>query len=95
MREILGSVTNTNLEAGSSAWLQATLPVKFRGLGVCSAVEVAPSAFLASFHSSSELANAILPPPFRSVPAPLVVEVQSRWSAGHDHQPPKGAAACK
>ena len=58
LRGILGSVTNVHLGPSSSAWSQATLPVKLGGLGVCSAVEVAPSAFLASALSSSELVNA-------------------------------------
>ncbi len=71
------------------------MPVKLGGLGICSAVEVAPSAFLASVNSSSELVNAILPLSCRSFPASLMVEAQSLWSAGHDHQPPEGIADCK
>ena len=95
LRGILGSVTNVHLGPSSSAWSQATLPVKLGGLGVRSAVEVAPSAFLASAFSSSELVNAILPPSLKSFSSPLVIEAQSHWSAGHDHQAPEGAAACK
>ena len=70
-------------------------PDKLGGLGVRSAVEVAPSAFLASAHFSSELVNAILPPSVGSFSSPLVVEAQSYGSARHDHQAPEGAAACK
>ena len=94
LREILSSVTNTCLEPGSSAWEQATLPVKLGGLGIRCAVEVAPSAFLASSHSSSELVRAILPsaPSSQSFTDPFVDEAQSRWS---DLQPPEGAAVCK
>ena len=95
LREILGSVTNTHLEAGGSAWTQATLPVRLGGLGIRSAVEVASSAFLASAHSSSELVNAILPTSFRSLPAPFMDEALSCWSRGHDLPPPEGTAACK
>ena len=65
------------------------------GLGIRSAVEVAPSAFLSSVHSSSELVKAILPPSFSCLPSPLTVEAQTCWSVGHDHQPPEGATASK
>lgn len=97
LRGILGDVTNTYLEPGSSAWTQATLPVSLGGLGICSAAEVVPYAYLASFHFSSGLAvvNAILPPSSRSSQAPLVPEAQASWSAGHDKPPPQGAAASK
>ena len=95
LREILGLVTNTLLERDSLAWVQAALPVKLGGLGIRSAVSVAPSAFLASTHSTAELVDAILPPRFRSHPAPHLDEAQSRWSAGQDCQPPKGIAACR
>ena len=87
--------TNTHLQPGLSAWTQATLPVTLGGLGIHSAVEVAPSAFLSSVHSSSELVKAILPPSFSSLPSPLTVEAQTCWSVGHDHQPPEGTAASK
>ena len=90
LRGILGSVTNVHLGRSSSAWSQATLPVKLGGLGVRSAV-----AFLASAISSSELVNAILPPSLKSFSSPLVIEAQSYWSAGHDHQVPEVAVACK
>ena len=95
LREILSTVTNNQFQPGSSAWTQATLPVKFGGLGIRSAMDVAPSAFLASRNSSNELVKAILPPSFKSLPAPFMAEAQSRWSADHEHQPPEGEAACK
>ena len=41
--------------------------------GVCSTVEVAPSAFLALAHFSSELVNSNFPPSFRSLPTPWMV----------------------
>ncbi len=57
LREILDGVTNNLLERDSQAWVQAILPVKLGGLGIQSAVNIAPSAFLASVHSSSELVD--------------------------------------
>ena len=74
---VLLTVTNTHLQPGLSAWTQATLPVTLGGLGIHSTVEVAPSAFLSSVHSSSELVKAILPPSFSSFPRPLTVEAQT------------------
>ena len=77
LREILGLVTNTFLERDSSAWMQVTLPVKLGGLGIRSAVSVAPSAFLASTYFTADLVDAILPAHFRSHPVPHLNEAQS------------------
>ena len=93
LREILGTVTNNLLERDSQAWAQATLPVKLGGLGIRSAVSVAPSAFLASVHSTSELVSEILPPTYASQPAPFVEEAVSVWSVGHECLPPEDVAA--
>ena len=93
LREILGSVANTLLAPNSSAWVQATLPAKLGGLGIRDAVSVAPSAFLASSHSTAELVEAILPPHISDLPAPHLEEAMLLWSAGHSHPAPEGAAA--
>ena len=95
LREILGTVTNNMLERDSKAWMQATLPEKLGGLGIRSAVRVAPSAYLASVHSSSQLVDEMLPSPFTSTPAPYVDEAKSLWSVGNDCQPPEENAAHK
>ena len=55
LRVILSQVTNTHLESDGSAWEQATLLVGLGGLGIRSAVDVAPSAYLASIHFSAQL----------------------------------------
>ena len=93
LREILGSVANTLLARNSSAWVQATLPMKLGGLGIRDAVSVALSAFLASSHSTAELVEAILPPHISALPAPHLEEAMLLWSAGHSHPAPEGAAA--
>lgn len=95
IREILGNVTNNFLPRESSAWIQATLPVKLGGLGIQSAVRIAPSAFLSSSISSTKLVEAILPEIYRSSPVPYLEEAKERWSAGHESEIPGGAAACK
>jgi len=93
LREILGSVTNNQLERDSSAWTQATLPVKHGGLGIRSAVCVATSAYLASTSSSAALVEEILPPPLKTTPAPFLDKAKAHWSAGHCCPPPEDAAA--
>ena len=57
-RSIVCAVVNIHLGVDDPAWLQATLPVKLWGLGIRSAVIVAPSTFLASSHASSDLVSA-------------------------------------
>ena len=52
IQAILCAITNVCLEANSPAWTQASLLVKFGGLGVRSAVQLSSSAFLASFNTS-------------------------------------------
>ena len=64
LRSIVGSVANTCLD--DNAWSQASLPVKAGGLGIRSAVQLAPSAFLSSAAVSLDLVHHILPPRFGS-----------------------------
>ena len=63
------------------------------GLGLRSAVCVAPSAYLASTSSSAALVEEILPPPLKTTPAPFLDEAKTHWSAGHGCPPPEDAAA--
>ena len=59
LQAIMGRITNIHYDP---AWAQATLPVKMGGLGIRSAVQLAPSAFLASAAASSDLVHHIIPP---------------------------------
>ncbi len=61
---IVGTIANTCLD--DNAWNQVSLPVKAGGLGIRSAVQLAPSAFLSSAAASSDLVHHILPPRFGS-----------------------------
>ena len=72
LRSIVSGITNIHFEESDPAWQQATLPVKLGGLGVRSAVQLAPSAFLASAAASSDLVHHIVPPTLQSSPIPLV-----------------------
>ena len=69
-------------------WLQASLPVKSGGLGIRSAVHLAPSAFLASFAGCRELTFTILPPHFQESPLSLWDSAITEWSKGHNELPP-------
>lgn len=89
----MSAITNVHLEADSSTWSQASLPVKSGGLGIRSAVQLSSSAFLASTAASSDLVNQILPSRLHDTPAPLLVEAEAEWSQDHDQPPPPTPAS--
>ena len=60
LRSILSEVINICLDSGS-IWAQASLPVRFGGIGIRSTVQLAPSAFLASAAGCAELVQEIFP----------------------------------
>ena len=91
----MSNVTNTLLREGDSAWLQATLPVKLGSLGVCRAVEVAPSAYLASVAATSDLVSAILPTNHCSLAVPYTDAALTQWSQGNQFTPPLGPDASR
>ena len=62
------------------------------GLGIRSAVQLAPSAFLASAAATRDLVCQILPPRLQPLPTLYEEDALSLWSSGH-HIPPSGAAA--
>ena len=84
----MSSITNTSIDSSSAAWLQASLPISLGGLGIRSAVEVAPSAFLASAHSSSALVQSILSSSHSILSSPLISNALTLWSSDHDSHPP-------
>ena len=94
LRSILSEVLNISL-LSDFAWSQATLPVGFGGIGVRSAVQLAPSAFLASAAGSSDLIRCILPDRLVGIPYPAVEDAKIVWSKGHDLPPPPHPAALR
>ncbi len=58
-RSIVSSVTNIHFT--DMSWTQATLPIRWGGLGIRSAASLALPAFLASAAGTVELTNAIFP----------------------------------
>ena len=93
LRSILSGITNTHFNEDDPAWTQASLPVKFGGLGIRSAVQLAPSAFLTSAAGSSDLVHDILPPHLQNTPLPNLDDALLLWSQGHDQSPPVGPAS--
>ena len=75
---IVGTIANTGLD--DNAWNQASLPVKAGGLGIRSAVQLAPSAFLSSAAASTDLVRHILPPRFGPQDLLHVDSALASWS---------------
>ena len=90
LRSTLSGITNINFSKDDPAWTQATLPVRMGGLGIRSAVQLAPSAFLASAAAASDLVNHIVPIHLQGSPLPNVDDASFLWSSGHNQVPPKG-----
>ena len=94
LKAIVSNVTNIHFDNEDPAWTQATLPVRYGGLGFRSAVQLAPSAYLASAAASSGLIRQILPANLESLSIPHLDAALSLWSHGHDNPPPSDTAAC-
>ena len=95
LRSIVSSVTNTPLAQDENAWRQASLPVRLGGLGVRCAVQVAPSAYLASTAATADLVSILLPSTYKSIPVPSSGLAFAKWSEGHSCDPPTGADVVK
>ena len=78
IRGILSSMLNLKLE--DDAWTQASLPVRWGGVGVRKASSLAPSAFLASASAASPLIKRLLPESCHLLPDRVFHETVTRWS---------------
>ena len=74
-------------------WHQASLPVRAGGIGIRRAVQLAPSAFLASAAGSSDLVYQILPPHLKDASNPVVESALTTWLHSHDEPPPSNPAS--
>jgi len=91
LREGLSGIMNVDLSG--EQWQQASLPVRDGGLGIRSAVLLAPSAFLASAAGTTELQARILPPTIAVVPDRCVESCLKKWSSVSQSPVPIGVAA--
>lgn len=92
-RSIQGTIAITRLD--DKAWNQASLPVKAGRLGIRSAVQLSPTAFLSSAAASADLVWHILPPCFKSQDLLLIDSALASWSVDQDqdHPPPVALAS--
>ena len=88
LQAIIGRITNIQITDDDPAWAQYTLHVKLGGLGIRSAVQLAPSAFLASAAASSDLVQHIIPPRLRGSSLLNVEDAKVMWCGGGDFVPP-------
>ena len=68
-----------NLWLDAEDWAQASLPVRFGGVGVRSVEDIAPSAFLSSMHASAAMIQILLPAWAQQVPDPALASALTSW----------------
>jgi len=78
LRESLSTTLNIDLD--DDRWTQASLPVRWGGLGIRSVVSLAPSAYLASAASTVELTSSLLPTRLRDVVDSGIAIAMSTWT---------------
>ena len=93
LRHLLDTIINIHLD--DTSWLQASLPVKAGGIGIRSAVQLAPSAYLASAAGCTSLVHQILPPYLQDTPDPNVEAASAIWSLDHNLSPPLPPASSR
>ena len=82
LQSILSSTLNISLGINDPAWPQVQLPMKLGGLGIRSACQLAPSAFLASVAGTSDTLKSMLPASLHNASIPDVESALSIWSQG-------------
>ena len=91
LQSISSDILNIHFLDGDSSWIQATLPVRTGGLGIRRAVQLAPSAFLASAAACSDLVYQIVPFSFHFYSIPHWSDALSAWSSNRNLTPPQGS----
>jgi len=69
-----------NLKLDTESWAQASLPVRWVGVGERSVVVLAPSALISSMHASGRIVQTILPAWARQALDPALDETHTVWS---------------
>jgi len=93
LKDILSTVLNISFT--DDTWTQASLPIRWGGIGVRDISRLSPSAFLSSSHSTAPLVRAILPASSCDLPDPLVQAALSVWSQFGGASPPTGTDATR
>ena len=88
MTIIASEITNIHSPNENSSWSQATLPVRSGGLGIRKAVQVAPSAYLASTASSTDLVYCIVPHIYAMFLSPPARKSRAQGTVVKRWQPP-------
>ena len=78
LKQVLSSIINIQFD--NHSWTQATLPIRFGGLGVRKISSVCLPAFLSSAHSSKSLVNQILNSSFGPLEVTGLAEGIAAWS---------------
>ncbi|XP_061706794.1 uncharacterized protein LOC133517478 [Cydia pomonella] len=82
LRETVSKILNVSFTP--SSWTQATLPIKFGGLGIRLAGDLALPAFLSSAYSTFTLVRGILRiPSTANVLVSCLADAESAWEADH------------
>jgi hypothetical protein len=77
--------TTLNIDLTDEGWLQASLPVRWGGLGVRSAVSLASSAYLASAASTADRINTLLPERLQQLPPDAAIKAALQiWQSAVD-----------
>ena len=92
LKSITSKITNISFGEDDPAWIQATLLVRCGGLGIRSAVKLAPSAFLASAAACSDLIHQIVSSYLQNSPILHWSDALAKWSFRHDLSLPHGTS---
>ena len=88
LKSLSRRILNISFQNNELAWTQATLVVGSGGLGIRSAVQLAPSAFIASAAASLDLAQQILPHRFHHLLRFNLDKAILRWESIFEQQGP-------
>ena len=86
LRTLLGKIANISISNDDPAWAQASLPVNSGGLGIRSATQLAPSAFLASAVCCAKVTQQLLPSELRKAPYQAWEDALRVWREGINYQ---------
>jgi len=67
-----------NVSFGEQNWSQASLPIRYAGLGLRSTADLSLPCFLSSSHACKGLVNRLIPPPHHDS-SPLEKKIQAAW----------------